>query len=68
LTSRQQELYRRRVRAEKVLEWKLQLDQEEKEVEQLEAQVASISCSLPVELDVTSRLSGNGLSCYFIFI
>jgi hypothetical protein len=66
LTSRQQELHRRRIRAEKVLEWKLWLDQEEKEVEQLEAEVASFSSSLPPELCDASRLSGSELSFQFL--
>jgi hypothetical protein len=66
LTSRQQELYRRRVRAEKALEWKQLLDREEKEVEMLEAQAASLSSRLPAELDESSHQSGSQLTLQYM--
>ena len=58
LTARQQELHRRRIKAEKALAWKQRLDQEEKEIEQLEAQVATFSATLSVDINESAMLSG----------
>jgi len=63
LTARQQELNLRRAKAENALALMQQLDEEEKEIEKLEAQVATFAASCSVDVNESTLLSGS-----FVFL